>query len=226
MSKPNLRNSRGWRGKQRLGFLSLGLLLAWLITIALSLFLSAMKPVDAVLVLGGSIRREIYAAELAKQFPQVPILISQGSADPCVWLIFRGHSKRSQAPSDRVWLEHCAKSTFENFYFSVPILRRWQVHKVKLITSGSQATRAQLLAQILLGSHGISVETDVVQEIGIPGNRESLLKTGLDVTRSLGWAVVSQFYSPNCTNVVPLQSVDIQACRKQGFVCEHQSNLR
>jgi uncharacterized SAM-binding protein YcdF (DUF218 family) len=196
--------------------------LGWLATIALALSLSTTKPVDAVLVLGGSVRREIYAAELAKQFPQVPILISQGSANPCIRLIF----ERSQAPVDRVWLENCAKSTFENFYFSGPILQRWQVQKVRLVTSGSQVTRAQLLAQILLGAHKISVQTDVVQEIGIPGNRESLLKTGLDVVRSLGWAMVSQFYSPSCTNVLPLKSVDIQAWRKQKFVCEHQSNVR
>ncbi|MGV0026726.1 YdcF family protein [Phormidesmis priestleyi] len=199
----------------------MGIILVWLATIALSLFLSATKPVDAVLVLGGSARREIYAAELAKQFPQVPILISRGSADPCIWLIF----ERVQAPIDRVWLEHCAKSTFGNFYFGVPILRRWQVHKVRLVTSGSQATRAILLAQILLGAHGILVEPDVVQEIGIPGNRESFLKTSLDITRSLGWAVVSQFYSPS-VNVLPLKSVDIQVWRKQKFACEHQSNVR
>lgn len=202
--------------------LCLGVCLGWLATIALALSLSTTKPVDAVLVLGGSVRREIYAAELAKQFPQVPILISQGSANPCIRLIF----ERSQAPVDRVWLENCAKSTFENFYFSGPILQRWQVQKVRLVTSGSQVTRAQLLAQILLGAHKISVQTDVVQEIGIPGNRESLLKTGLDVVRSLGWAMVSQFYSPSCTNVLPLKSVDIQAWRKQKFVCEHQSNVR
>ncbi len=198
------------------------MLLVWLGAIALSLSLSATKPVDAILVLGGSIRREIYAAQLAKQFPQVPILISQGSTDPCIRLIF----ERAQAPIDQVWLEHCAKSTFGNFYFGVPILRQWQVHKVRLITSGNQATRAQLLAQILLGAHGISVETDVVQEVGIPGNRESLLKTGLDMTRSLGWAVMSQFYSPSCVSVLPLKSVDIQVWRKQKFVCEHQSNVR
>jgi uncharacterized SAM-binding protein YcdF (DUF218 family) len=215
-----LRNS----AERRSSFLrwGLGLLLVWLGTIALSLSLSSTKPVDGILVLGGSVRREIYAAQLAKQFPQVPILISQGSADPCIWLIF----ERSQAPVDRVWLEHCAESTFGNFYFAVPILRQWQAHKVKLITSGSQATRAKLLAQILLGAHGIAVETDVVQEIGIPGNRESYLKTGLDVTRSLGWAVVSQFYSPKCVNILPLRSVDLKAWRKQGFVCERQGDLR
>lgn len=195
--------------------------MGWLLSISVSLSLASTKPVEAVLVLGGSIRREIYVAELAKQFPQVPILISQGSPNPCIWLIFQ----RSQAPMQQVWLENCAESTFGNFYFSTPILRQWRVHKVKVITSGTQLTRAKWLAQILLGTHGIWVETDDVKEQGIPGNRESVLKTSLDITRSLGWAIASQFYSPKCGAVSPLISVDIHTWRRQGFSCERQGNL-
>lgn len=198
-----------------------GVFAVWLATIAISVSLSAAKPVDAVLVLGGSIRREIYAAELAKQFSG-PVLISGGSAPPCVWLIFQ----RSRSPIDQVWLENCASSTFENFYFSTPILQRWSVRKVKMITSGSQATRAKWIGQILLGAHGIAVETEVVPEIGIPGNREFVWKTGLDIARSLAWAVVSPFYSPKCERILPLKAVDISTWRKRGFVCERQGNLR
>lgn len=199
----------------------MGLLIGWLLAIALSLFLSATKPTEAILVLGGSIRREIYVAELVKQFPQVPVLISQGSANPCIWLIFQ----RSQAPMQQVWLENCAKSTFGNFYFSTPILRQWRVHKVRVVTSGTQFMRAKWLARILLGAQGIWVEMDNVQEQGIPGNQESALKTSLDIARSLGWAVVSQFYSPTCSAVSPLTSVDIKVWRRQGFSCERQGNV-
>lgn len=99
------------------------------------------KPVDTFLVLGGSINREIYVAKLATQYPDTPILISHGSDDPCIFLIFQ----REQAPMEKVLLEKCAESTFENFFFSLPTLNKWNAHKVKLITSATHLPRAFLL---------------------------------------------------------------------------------
>ncbi|UKO98067.1 YdcF family protein [Nostoc sp. UHCC 0870] len=194
---------------------------SWLILITINLFLAASQPVDAFFVLGGSIRREIYIAQTAKKNPQIPILISQGSQDPCIWLIFQ----REAADLQNVWLEKCAKSTFENFYYGIPILKQWGVHKVKLITSLTHLPRAKLMSQILFGAHGIWVEVAVVQETGIPGNQESVLKTTLDVTRSLLWAVLSQIIQPQCSNVTKLSDVDMQAWESQGFKCERQGNV-
>ncbi|WP_353932530.1 YdcF family protein [Okeanomitos corallinicola TIOX110] len=203
--------------------LGCGLLLSiWLIVTTITLVSASSQPVDAVLVLGGSIRREIYVAQQAKNYSQIPILISQGSANPCIWLIFQ----RESADLQKVWLENCARSTFENFYYSIPIFKHWGVYKVKLITSGSHVLRAKIMAQILLGSHGIWVETDIVQEQGIPGNREFLMKSILDVTRSLFWAVFSQFIYPQCHNVTRLADVDIQAWEQRGFRCEHQGGIK
>lgn len=124
-----------------------------------------------------------------------------------------------------IWLEKCADSTFGNFYYSLPILQQWQVHKIKLLTSQTHLPRAKWLAQILLGAQGIWVETEIVPEQGIPGNRESTLKTGLDVARSLGWAIVSQFYTPRCAAVLPLSQVDMASWRQRGFDCEHQGQI-
>jgi len=219
---------RGWwrfLGKRSLlitllGFcLILGILLLYNSAI---LYAASQKPVGAILVLGGSITREIHVAELAKQLPSVPILISQGSLDPCILLIFQ----RSSAPIDKVWLEKCAKSTFGNFYFSLPILKQWQVKKIKLITSATHLPRAIWLAQIILGSHGIWVELEIAAETkGIPANRESFFVTVADVTRGLIWAVVSQFYEPKCTNLIPLSQVDLNVWKMKGFKCERQANL-
>ncbi|MBW4682083.1 MAG: YdcF family protein [Microcoleus vaginatus WJT46-NPBG5] len=188
----------------------------WLYNNNIALQTAKTGPVDATLVLGGSIHREIYAAELAKLNPQMPVLISQGSRDPCTWLIFQ----QVKAPIQQVFLEKCAQSTFDNFYFSLPILQKWQVHKVKLITSITHLPRAKWLAQIMLGTHGIWVEFDLVYEKGIPGNRESWLKTGLDVTRGGIWAVISHFKQPQCATVIPLTSIDMQKWNRQGFKCE------
>ncbi|MBD2576786.1 YdcF family protein [Oscillatoria sp. FACHB-1406] len=201
---------------------TLGVVLAsWLLNLMVSLRAAANLPVDAIFVLGGSIQREIYVAKLAKQSPQTPILISSGSKAPCIRLIFQ----REEAPQERVFLEDCARKTFDNFYYSIPILRNWGARKVKLVTSQTHLPRAQWMAQILLGAQGIWVETEIAKETGVPGNRESVLKTTLDVTRSLIWAVGSQFVRPQCRGTQRLVDVDLERWRKRGFQCEHQGNV-
>ncbi|HLO84073.1 MAG TPA: YdcF family protein [Nostocaceae cyanobacterium] len=197
-------------------------LVGWLLVTTIALFVAARQPVDAFFVLGGSIRREIYVAQLAKKHPEIPILVSHGSQDPCIWLIFQ----REAADLQGVWLENCANSTFDNFYYGLPILQRWKVHKVKLITSQTHLPRAKWMAQIIFGSHGIWVETDIVKEKGVPGNRESWFKTVLDIIRSLTWAVASQIVQPTCSNVTRLVDIDMPTWEKRSYVCEHQGGLK
>ena len=211
-----------WRFLQKFA-IGVSLLVAiWLFFTTITVFFASSKPVDAFFVLGGSIKREMYVAELAQKYPQIPILISSGSKDPCIWLIFQ----RQSAPMQKVWLEKCANSTFDNFYYSIPILRKWGVHKVKLITSTTHLPRAKWIAQILLGAHGMWVEPDIIQEVGIPGNREYWWKTGLDVTRSIFWAGLSQVIKPQCSNVIQLNQVNLQEWESRGFKCERQGNLK
>lgn len=203
----------------------LGLLLAVAIAtllIAGKLWYSSQAPTDAYVVLGGSIRREMHMAQLAsvKSQPQ-PILISGGSADPCIRLLF----EQSGASLEQVWLEHCAESTFGNFVYSVPLVEGWGSRHVTLVTSGNHTRRAVTLARILFGAQGIWIEPLIVDEIGIPGNRETALKTTLDVSRSLLWAIVAQVYKPSCDRVVSLASVDLEQWRQKGFKCEHQAGI-
>jgi len=182
---------------------------------------NASKPVDAILVLGGSIQREIYAAQLSNRYPDVPILISRGSTDGCIQQIFL----RLQARRKNIWLEKCATSTFENFFFSVPIIRHWGTHKVKVITSPTHLPRAQWMAEIQLGAQGIAVEMDLAKEKGIPGNRESKAKTTLDLTRSLLWAVFAQVISPPCSDVIELINVNLGDSTPQRSRCEHNQDF-
>ena len=231
---------------------------------SIALISAYSKPVDVLFVLGGSIQREIYVATQATEHiqhkTQTKILISSGSPDPCIKLIFQRDSHSSKLTSlkstalkstslqtnlqtkdlqtenlqprslenilENVWLEKCAKSTFGNFYYSIPILKKWRVHKVKLITSSTHLPRAKWMAQILLGSHGIWVEPDIITEKGVPGNRESWLKTSLDLTRSLLWAIVSQFTQPQCGEVVKLTDVDMDDWIARGFKCEYQGRVK
>ncbi len=201
----------------------IGLLFASLLLNVILLLTSYRSlAADAFLVLGGSINREIYVARLAKQYPNKPILISQGSEDPCILLIFQ----KERAPIDNVWLEKCAESTFGNFFFTTPILKTWHAKKVRLITSPTHLPRAKLLAYIILGSQGIAVDLDVSPETGIPGNNESTVKTTMDVTRSLFWAFIAQAIKPSCSKLLKLTDVDFTAWQKTGFVCERQADLK
>jgi len=197
-------------------------LLVWFVGNTISLKSAAKAPVDAYLVLGGSIQREIYIAQVAKQYPEIPILISSGSAEPCIVGVFQ----QANAPLDRVFSEYCSKSTFGNFFFSLPILEKWGVKHIKLVTSPTHLPRAKWLGQIILGSHGIWVETDIIKEKGIPGNSESYIKTGLDVIRSLMWAFGSQFIEPKCNDMVKLSRVNMQEWCNHGFKCENKRKLK
>lgn len=218
---PDRRQKTRKRWLGRIGGVLGGILAILLLQSAIALYDAARQPVDAVLVLGGSIKREMYAAQLAKQSPQTPILISSGSEDPCILLLFN----RAKAPVDRVLLERCADSTFGNFYFALPILKQWHAHHVIAVTSASHLPRAKWLGQILLGAHGIWTQTELVTETGVPGNRESWIKTGLDVTRSLVWVPISWFYSPVCHQLSPLSAIELESGEPSDFKCEHQGGL-
>jgi uncharacterized SAM-binding protein YcdF (DUF218 family) len=179
-------------------------------------------PVELFWVLGGSINREIYVGQLRKEKPNIPILISQGSQEPCILLIFQ-HFK---VALDHVWLEKCGQDTFANFYFGLPFLTKWGIHKVKLITSQSHLPRAKLMAQIILNFHGIALEVEVVPEKGVPGNREFPLKTALDVTRILLWTPLSQIISPQCKKVTELIDVNLNDWYEKRFGCESQVKFK
>jgi uncharacterized SAM-binding protein YcdF (DUF218 family) len=196
-------------------------LVAWVTILSTQLYRHAQQPPDAILVLGGSIRREIVVAEAAAQGNQLPILISHGSPPPCVRILF----ERVAAPLENVWLEPCAESTFDNYRYSLPTLKAWGTHHVQVVTSAKHLPRAHWLALILLGSHGIWPSMSPVPEKGVPANVEYPLKTLLDVLRSLGWALVSQVYRPSCQSLEPLSGVDLVAWEQAGFHCEHQAGI-
>lgn len=180
-----------------------------------------VQPVSAIVVLGGSIRREIAVTDWAKSHPQLPILISQGSEDPCIWLLF----DRVSAPKDQVFLEKCAQNTFDNFRYSIPFLQRWHASKVLVLTSPTHLPRAQWLAQIMLGSKGFWVEMKTVTEKGIPGNQEHLLKTTLDVIRAGLWSIFNPFLPAVCSDTHHLIEVDMTQWQTMDFKCEHQGGI-
>ncbi len=209
----------------------LALLTGLLLHRSFQLYQAAHRPVDAVLVLGGSIRREMAAAELARDNSQLPILISAGSPAPCVWAIAEREAQAYRSklgdidPKAQIWLESCATSTLGNYRFSLPILESWGARHVQLMTSGTHQLRATGLGRIILGSHGIWLSPTPVVETGRPGNQESKLKTAVDWMRGLAWACISQLYAPQCHGLVRLDQVVLEDWVGRDFECEHQGQV-
>jgi hypothetical protein len=202
---------------QKVAIVILSLIFAFLsFNLLIKVPVNALKPVDAIFVLGGSVHREVHAAQLAKKYPNVPVLISHGSDEPCLLATFR----QERARLSDVWLETCSDSTFDNFFFGVPILTRWNAHKVILVSSGTHLKRATWIAKILLGAKGIALVVDPALEKGFAGNQESDFKTSLDLARSAIWAYFSQVFHPSCRNFTELKNIDLKSWQQKGYRCE------
>ncbi len=188
----------------------------------ISLYRHSQDPLDGVLVLGGSIRREMYVAELSPPDLPRPILISGGSPGVCVRYLF----DRAQRSSDQVWIEPCAKSTFDNFRFALPFFQRQGSHHLLLVSSGNHMQRATPLGQLMLGFHGIALTPYSVPEIGRPGNHESFLKTVLDLTRGFFWGLLTRWWTPGpCTQIVPLETIPSATVVPPHVACEAPAKI-
>ena len=187
-------------------------------SLGIRVWLHAQMPLDGVLVLGGSIRREMYIAE-TPTLPR-PIVISGGSPSYCIQQLFQRH----QTNPAQIWLEPCANSTFANFQFAAPLLEQLKVKHLLLITSGSHMARASKLGRIMLGFRGIAIQDYSVSEQGIPANQESGLKTILDLSRGLAWGILSPLLPPkNCPGVVSLATIQDQTIAP--VPCESQAGI-
>src|SRR5262249_21265234 len=125
-------------------------------------------------------------------------------------------------PKQNVWMEDCSHNTFENFYYSTPILSRWHTTKVLLITDEPQASRALPMAKIILGAKGMWVDLCLVPN---SGGEKSRYPLSLDLTVAAGWALVSQVFEPTCSSVTYLPTVDMKYWYKKGFYCAPQAEV-
>lgn len=181
---------------------------------------SRQEP-QAYLVLGGNAVREVFSTGLAKAHPDRVILISGGSPDPCLWLMFQ----KKGSPMQRIWTEHCSQNTFENFVYSMPLLEKMGVRKIALVTDYPQADRALPIAQIVFASHGMAVEFQNVPGQSPQDSKPMYEHIGL-IVMAAGWAVSSQAYQPICSSLTHLPDVDMKAWYKKGFECQMQTGVR
>lgn len=199
----------------------------WLAINAVSVFFNSQSKEDCVLVLGGSVGRELYAAVLAKHYPDNFTIVSGGEQPPCSRVIF----EKAGAPLDKVILERSARSTFENFTFSIPILKRLHAKRVGVITSLGNEQRGMWMARIFLWANGIAVDNKIIPgEYSQGGHEEEPLKTALDVLRSIAWAPVTNIFAPpgeqiNLNEVVVPKTMDCHPV-PDGLQQEYEKSLQ
>lgn len=189
------------------------LVTAWLSINAVSVVLNSQAKEDSILVLGGSVGREVYAAVLARQNPEHLTIVSGGEPPNCTRKIFANVG----APVDKVVLDRSARTTFENFTYSLPILKRYHAKKVGILTSEGHEQRAVWMARIFLWANGIAVDNKIMPgEFSQSGHNEEPFKTMLDVIRSIAWAPITNVFSPG-GDVVMLKDVssDTTGCNCQ-----------
>lgn len=135
---------------------------------------------QALLVLGGAIEREVFAAKFAREHPNLPIWVSSGSNPEFAEWVF----SEAGIESDRVHLDYRAVDTVTNFTTLVDELRDRGIESVYLITSDDHMRRAQIIGEIVLGSRGIRFKP-----VAVPSGRtpEPVEKAVRDGARAILW---------------------------------------
>jgi uncharacterized SAM-binding protein YcdF (DUF218 family) len=137
---------------------------------------------QAVFVLGGATEREQFAAEFAKQHPELPVWVSSGSNPEYAHWVF---TEAGNNPT-RLHLDYQAVDTVTNFTTLADYFQAHRIHSVYLITSDYHMPRAQIIGEIVLGSRGIDF-----QPIAVPSGRspEPVNKVVRDAARAVLWVV-------------------------------------
>lgn len=142
---------------------------------------------QAILMLGGEKQRDIQAAQLAQQEPNMRAWISTQRSPEVIYLRFAD----AGVSSDRVIVDGRATDTLTNFTTTVGTLRAHNVRHVYLVTADYHMPRAEAIAFWIFGSRGI-VYTPVrvqVTEKNLIESGERAWKIPRDVVRSWVWLV-------------------------------------
>jgi len=140
------------------------------------------------LVLGGAPEREQFAAQFAKEHPNVRIWVSSGSNPEYARWVF----DQAEVPNEQWALDYQAVDTVTNFTTLVHKLEDRQIDQVYLITSDYHMRRASIVAQIVLGSRGISFKPIAIPADVDPENPETITREVRDGARSLLWVVTGR----------------------------------
>lgn len=156
---------------------------------------------QALLVLGGAKEREIFAAELANEHPEMDIWVSSGSNPEYAEWVF------SEAGVDlnRLHLDDRAVDTVTNFTTLVDEFQARGITSVYLITSDDHMRRASVIGEIIFGSRGIAFKP-----MPVPSGRppEPIEKTLRDGARAVLWVTTGHTGSRLSKVLPPSRSVN------------------
>lgn len=138
-------------------------------------------PAQAIVVLGGEIDRETFAARLAQRHQDLPVWVSSGTNPEFAEWVF---VEEAGIERDRLHLDYRAVDTVTNFTTLVDDLTASGVKKIYLVTSASHMRRARVIGEIVLGSQGIVMEPMTVPSAMA---EESLNKSIRDGARAIVW---------------------------------------
>ncbi|MGK7902695.1 MAG: YdcF family protein [Hormoscilla sp.] len=139
-----------------------------------------LRPPQAMLVLGGALERERFAAEFARDRPNVQIWVSGGSnREYAQWLF-----SEAGVDLERLHLDYRATDTVTNFTSLADDLKAQGIDKIYLITSDDHMRRARVIATIVLGSRSIEFKP-----VPVPSGREPepIEKAVRDGVRAVLW---------------------------------------
>ncbi|MBD2091259.1 YdcF family protein [Microcoleus sp. FACHB-1515] len=140
---------------------------------------------QAILVLGGSPDREVFAADFAQNHPDLPIWVSSGSNPEYAEAVFA----EAGIDPQRIHLDYTAIDTVTNFTTLVDQFKAQGIDNIYLVTSDFHMRRAKVIGTIVLGSRGIDFEP-----IAIPTDRppEAIDKAIRDGARAILWVTTGQ----------------------------------
>jgi len=167
-------------------FFSLYLVVS-IILIPLRLFLTSRKnpQAQAILVLGGSTDRIIFAGHFFQKHPKLPVLISDR---PHSFLINQEAVKMSGLKDKNIYYDFCATDTVTNFTCILNYLNKKHIKHLYLVTSDYHMARSKVIAFFVLGSRDIIVTPIVVPSLhGSSARHESFWRIVRDSVRSIIW---------------------------------------
>ena len=140
---------------------------------------------QAILVLGGALEREVFAAKFAKEHPDLPVWVSSGSNPEYSEWVF----SEAGIAVDRLHLDYRAVDTVTNFTTLVKEFKSRGINSMYLITSDYHMRRAAIIGEIVLGSQGIDFKPVTVASERSP---ESINKAIRDGARAVLWVATGQ----------------------------------
>lgn len=150
---------------------------------------------QAILIFGGSHQREIFTAQFARLYPQIPIWLSSGANDRISRQIF----SNAGINLDRVYFDNRATDTVTNLTSLVNDFQQQKIKHIYLVTSDYHISRASAIATVVLGSQGIAFTPISVPE---KRPRESSFKIIRDTIRAFIWVITGRTGSSLKTELV------------------------